>query len=107
MNDWKGTKNAVFRIIGASNHSEGERQSEDFYATDPRAIDELLLREKFSKKIWECAVGSGNLAYRLMQAGYEVKCSDIIDRGVPNTEITDFLTYNGNWEGDIITNPPL
>ena len=47
----------------------------------------------------------GHLAGRLKERGYSVRCSDIVDRGYP-LEIIDFLRYKGEWEGDIITNPP-
>lgn len=30
--DWIGNKDAVWRTLGASNHSDKERQAEDFYA---------------------------------------------------------------------------
>ena len=35
-------KEDIFRNLGASNHSLGKRQSEDFYATDPKAAELLL-----------------------------------------------------------------
>ena len=38
--------------------------------------------------------------------GYNVRASDIVDRGYPNTEIIDFLTYNEPITTDVITNPP-
>ena len=31
-----------FRCVGASNHTDTERAKDDYYATDPRAIDYLL-----------------------------------------------------------------
>ena len=62
--------------------------------------------ETFSKNIWECAVGQGHLAERLKQHGYIVECTDLIDRGYPNTEIVDFLKEQYSFDGDIITNPP-
>ena len=31
-----------FRCVGASNHTDVERAKDDYYATDPRAIDYLL-----------------------------------------------------------------
>lgn len=31
-----------FRCVGASNHTDKERVKEDYYATDPAAIDYLL-----------------------------------------------------------------
>ena len=63
--DWSGNKPTAFVQMGASNHSELEREENDFYATDPTAIDDLLRVETFSKNIWECAVGQGHLAERL------------------------------------------
>ena len=38
-------------------------------------------------------------------AGYNVKCSDLVDR-TGNTEIIDFLKFKGTFDGDVITNPP-
>ena len=38
--------------------------------------------------------------------GYNVRVSDIVDRGYPNTETIDFLTYNEPITTDVITNPP-
>lgn len=104
--DWTGDTHSVFITHGASNHCENERQNEDYYATDPKAIDLLLDVETFNNNIWECAVGEGHLAKNLSNNKYDVRCSDIVDRGYNNTEIVDFLTYNENWNGDIITNPP-
>lgn len=40
--DWTGNKATTFKIIGASNHCTDERESNDFYATDPSAIDHLM-----------------------------------------------------------------
>lgn len=50
--------------------------------------------------------GGGHLSQVLIDNGYNVRNSDIVDRGFPNTEIIDFLEYKGKWDGDIITNPP-
>ena len=104
--DWTGTSNIAFKQLGASSHCEEEREENDFYATDPSAIDDLLKYETFNKNIWECAVGQGHLAKRLKQFGYKVKCSDLVDREYPGTEIIDFLKEKHNFNGDIITNPP-
>ena len=46
------------------------------------------------------------MAERLKQYGFNVKCSDLIDRGYLNTEIKDFLKVSEMFNGDIITNPP-
>ena len=61
--------------------SDYVRQKEDFYSTDPVAIDYLLKHERFSKNVWECACGNGNLAKRLKMYGYNVYSSDLVDRG--------------------------
>ena len=106
--DWVGNATSVYKIIGASNHAvDGEREKDDFYATDGIAIDKLLKVEKPSNFIWECACGAGHLSERLKEYGYEVFSSDIIDRGYYGTNIKDFLTEeNLDSDFDILTNPP-
>lgn len=107
--DWCGNANSVYKIIGASNHSEGDRSENDYYATDPKAVEELLKREQFSRNVWEPACGEGHISEVLKAHGYNVLSSDIIDRGYPGTQIANFLghikiTYP--YPRDIITNPP-
>nr|DAR87401.1 MAG TPA: hypothetical protein [Caudoviricetes sp.] len=46
-------KSVIYRTIGASNHTQDDRAEQDFYATDPKAIDLLLEREEFSPSILE------------------------------------------------------
>ena len=46
-NDWTGSKLGIFSTMGATNHSDSDRQSEDYYATDPKAVKFLLEIEKF------------------------------------------------------------
>lgn len=82
MKDWTGNKNTVFGIIAASNHSDTERQENDYYATDPSAIDFLLEKATLNKNIWECACGAGHLSKRLTELGYNVRSTDLIDRGI-------------------------
>ena len=41
MKDWTGNGNSIFKTLGASNHTDKERESQDYYATDPIAIDKL------------------------------------------------------------------
>ena len=105
--DWTGNKNSVFKTLGASNHTDKERQNEDYYATDPIAIDVLIRDGKvtFDKPIWECACGRGDLSDRLKDYGYDVYSTDLVYRGYGKGGI-NFLTYSGTWEGDILTNPP-
>lgn len=105
MKDWTGTSESAFKMLGASNHCDDEREENDYYATDPKAIDMLLSKETFNKNIWESAAGGGHLSKRLKEYGYIVKQSDIIQR-VEGVEIIDFLKTNETFDGDIITNPP-
>lgn len=101
-----GNLNSTFSVIGATNHSKGERQAEDYYATESKAVDLLMGVEKFSNNIWECAVGGGHLAQKLEEYGYTVFSSDIINREYKDTQIIDFLTCTKTFDGDIVTNPP-
>lgn len=59
MSDWNGNKTAVFVTNGDTSHSARERESRDYYATDPRAVEELLKRETFNADILEPACGGG------------------------------------------------
>lgn len=105
MKDWTGTSESAFKMLGASNHCDDEREENDYYATDPKAIDMLLKKESFNKNIWEPAVGGSHLSKRLKEYGYNVKQSDIIQR-IDDIEIIDFLKTHETFDGDIITNPP-
>ena len=40
--DWIGNKAATFATLAASNHSKGEREVNDYYATEPKAVELLL-----------------------------------------------------------------
>lgn len=105
MADWKGTSQSLFTTIGASNHTSARRQAEDYYATEPKAAELLCRLEMFNHDIWECACGERHLADVLTGQGYNVRCSDVVNRC--GNEIMDFLSPdNKEWHGDIITNPP-
>lgn len=97
---------STFATMGASNHVDHERQEDDFYATDPKAIDILLEVEKFNKNIWEPACGMGHLSEALKKHNYLVVSTDLIDRKY-NMSGVDFLNDIDSWSGDIITNPPF
>lgn len=108
IEDWNGNKKSVYTPLGASNHTDKEREENDFYATDPIAIDKLLKVEKPSHYIWECACGDGHLAKRLKEYGFEVLSSDIIQRNYELDFVEDFLKEDATrlFNGDILTNPP-
>lgn len=105
--DRTGNHKSVYTTLGASNHSDKEREKNDYYATEPRAVDALIAegRPEMSNKLWECACGEGHLSKRLKEYGYDVYSTDLHDRGYGDGQV-DFLKYTGTWDGDIITNPP-
>jgi len=85
-----------------------EREQEDYYATNPNAV--LLFLEnlgdlKLNNNLWECACGEGHISKILLKKGYNVKSSDLINRGFGEQQ--DFLKYEERFDGDIITNPPF
>ncbi len=105
--DWTGNSKSVFRTIGASNHTEQERETNDYYATEPRAVDFLLEQEKFAPVVWECACGEGHISKVLEEYGYKVISTDLIYRGYGDKQTLDFLkNTRREFDGDIITNPP-
>ena len=106
MKDWKGNSNSIYKTLGASNHTDKERQSEDYYATDPKAAELLLGLETFSKNIWGCACGEGHLSKVFQKAGHNVMSTDLIDRGFGESGINFLEISDYVWDGDIITNPP-
>lgn len=103
--DWTGNSNSIYKTLGASNHTDKERENDDFYATEPKAADLLLEQEEFNRNIWECACGEGQLSERFIAAGYDVWSTDLIYRGYGIGD-TDFLAQVKQFDGDIITNPP-
>lgn len=105
MKDWTGTITSTFKTIGASNHTDKEREHNDYYATEPRAAELLCDLFQFSPYIWECACGAGHLAKVFEKRGYLVKATDLIYRGYGEGGI-DFLKCDRPFAGDIITNPP-
>lgn len=105
--DWSGNGKSVFVTLGASNHTDKEREPNDFYATDPIAVDKLVWSIGFIPcVVWECACGTGCLSERLEQYCRGVVSTDVIDRGYG--QVQDFLLAKEMPSGCscIITNPP-
>jgi hypothetical protein len=105
MKDWTGNSRSAHATLGARNYAQNDRETNDYYATEPKAIELLCDIEMFSPIIWECACGEGHLAKALEDRGYKVISSDLIDRGYGNGGV-DFLKCDKPFNGDIITNPP-
>lgn len=109
MKDWVGDKNSIYKTLGASNHTEQDREQNDFYATDPKSINVLI--DAFHLPflpIWEPACGQGHMSDRLSDVyGYSVWSTDLVDRGYSKLgALQDFLAHEGKWSGHIVTNPP-
>lgn len=104
--DWTGNNKAVYTCLGASNHSKGEREEHDFYATEPLAAELLLELEPELDNIWECAVGDGSLAKVLYKEGKLGSATDLIYRGYGVGGIDFLRAEEWEWDGDIVTNPP-
>ena len=135
MKEWKGNKNSAHAAIAAHRGGgKSMRQEDDFYATDPIALEMLLnncskeLKQEFYncedswlqkvtanvQLIWEPAAGTGNLSNYLRERYYKVVASDLKFRGVKNVvEGIDFLSikdYKQKFKGAtpriILTDPP-
>lgn len=102
----------VFSILGSSNHSLKEREENDFYATDPKAVSSLIKKLDdynivLPDTIIEPAVGTGNIAKPFKEIGKTIIPYDIVDRGYPGTIVNDFLKVDNLQDNKcIITNPP-
>lgn len=105
-NDWSGNGNSVFKTLGASNHTDAERQSEDFYATDPAVLENLSKKYDIPAVILEPACGSGCLSRWLEEHGHKVYSSDLMDRGYGEQQ--NFFEMMAVPEdcNCILTNPP-
>lgn len=92
------------RTLGSTSITKADREENDFYATEPKAVELLLAEETFDNNILEPCCGEKHITKVLESAGYTVKSSDLIDRGV-GADIQDFFKIT-EWDGDIISNPP-
>ena len=99
-------------IMGARNGAKNQREQNDYYATEPNAVRIFLNKLKLdgvtlNKRVWECACGGGHMAEVLIEHGYDVYATDLVNRGY-GAEFVNFLDiYDyGYYDGDIVTNPP-
>lgn len=101
---------AVFTTLGANNHVPYDRAKNDYYATDPIALEKFLdkiQQDKISlnNNIWECCCGEGNLSKVLKNRGYNVYSTDLINRNY-GEDFFDLFSCDKKFNGDILTNPP-
>lgn len=110
MKDRKGNSRTLGATLGASYLASGDRPQEDYYATHPDMVRDLLnAGAPLRQRVWEPACGAGHIVNVLRERGHDVYATDIVDRGCPDFQQWDFL-----WEFescpagdvDIITNPP-
>ena len=106
MKDLNGNRKSMFVTLGASNHTDKVREINDFYATDPIAIDKLVDAIQLPKKIWECACGTGCLSERLKYFGHDVFSTDIVDRSYGEVRGVQEADYLPEEWSCILTCPP-
>jgi len=70
--DWIGDQRSIYTTLGASNHVEHDRETNDYYATEPKATELLMSLEKFTENILEPACGSGHMSRVLESHGYKL-----------------------------------
>ena len=92
-------------VLGIASDKKN-RQLDDFYPTPPEAVRALLDAVEFNGLIWEPACGDGAISKVLIERGYEVESTDLIDRGY-GTPNRDFLLEWTKTIPNIITNPPF
>nr|WP_128484643.1 DNA cytosine methyltransferase [Akkermansia muciniphila] len=110
MKDWTGNNRTLGATLGASSHTTEDRQREDYYATHPDMVRDLLnAGAPLRRRVWEPACGAGHIVNVLRERGHEVCATDIVDRGCPDSCVQDFLWEFDDGEigdVDIMTNPP-
>lgn len=115
--DWTGNGNSVWKNLGASNHTNHERGDNDYYATQPIAIDKLASKFDIPHVVWEPSCGGGHLSKRLEELGHNVVSTDLVFRGYGFGGVNFFDVgtelYKSKWPFDvlgndycILTNPP-
>lgn len=114
----------MIKTIGASNHTDEDRELNDYYATNPFDLCvflDQLDRDgiKLNNRIWESACGEGHISQAMIDRGHDVLSTDVIDRGFDGFQRYDFIselfkhTLSGaldshsKFDGDIVTNPPF
>lgn len=101
------------KMIGQWKHCK-EREENDFYATDPNCVRDLLKHiYVFDKTVLEPCAGNGHISNVLLEEAFaNVYTNDLIDRGVIELDCNcDFLKEpinTGTVKFDyVITNPPF
>ena len=96
-------KSSALAYVG--HNAKGDREENDFYPTPESATLALLDKQTFEGDIWECACGDGAISKVLLNKGYKVYSSDLINRGYGSSNV-DFLQSDLKAD-NIVTNPPF
>ena len=110
--EWKGNSASWRSQLGINKHfTTDERESGDYYTTDPTAVQALLDKLGYRLTdgvVWECACGCGNISEVLFANGYDVISTDLHYSGYGESGC-DFLQTKQVIDPKcdvIITNPP-
>jgi hypothetical protein len=80
--------------MGANNHTTVEREKDDFYATPPLAVKELINNlQLFNTNIREPCCGMNHITNILREKNYNVRTSDISENKKDSTNYFDPLIY--------------
>ena len=97
----------MIETIGKPNES---RESNDFYATPPKEVENILEYEKLHGSILDNSCGEGHLIKPIKEKypNNKIIATDLIDRGYGETGL-DFLSKNYPYTSvdNIVMNPPF
>lgn len=96
------------KAVNCGVHDKAVRGAE-LYPTPPQLTESLIRLGELPRSLWEPAAGLGHMTNVLINHGFDVYSSDIIDYGL-GYEISDFLTTRRLPRAGIeaiVTNPPF
>lgn len=99
---------SLTKAMGCARAEPIAQQSAHFYPTPPEGTIALLesVYGPPGDFVWEPACGDGAICRVLEARGFDVKASDVSDRGYGKTRV-DFLGLSAPWADQIVTNPPF
>lgn len=71
-----------------------------------RAVIPVLRDLGWPNDVWECACGAGHISKQLIEGGFDVFSSNLLDRGYGRIGV-NFLSQERALASSIITNPPF
>ena len=95
-------KEIAMKIVG--HNLDNNREKDDYYATPPSCTKALLCVEQFVGDVYEPCCGQGHISEVLIDKGYHVESSDLVDRGYGKPRV-DFLMETKPRK-NVVTNPP-